>query len=213
LFEDFPQSEEEIALSVSLRLGLDDADPVRLDDLRNGPVGFGVRGVDVAAGGDVVVVLLQLGVVDDAAEFFLLLPPDEGVGDALDAGVGDEVLGVALFEDLAGVDEEDLALARLGLGLVQEQHDAGGGGVVEEVFRQVEHALDEVVVHEPLADGLFLVGAGIARAAGGGAGVEHDGGAALSFRLACMCCTQPQSAEDLPGKPAPAGKRSSSSLS
>jgi len=29
-----------------------------LDDLRNGPVDFGVAGVDVAAGGDVVVVLL-----------------------------------------------------------------------------------------------------------------------------------------------------------
>ncbi len=44
-------------------------------------------------------------------------------------------------EDLAGVDEEDLALALpavAGLGLVQDQHDAGGGGVVEEVFGQVE---------------------------------------------------------------------------
>ena len=92
--------------------------------------------------------------------------------------VRDEVLGVALFEDLAGVDEEDLALAVLRLGLVQEEDDARGGGVVEEVFGQVEDALDEVVVDEPLADGLFLVGAGIARSAGGGAGVEDDGGAA-----------------------------------
>ena len=33
------------------------------------------------------------------------------------------------------------------------------------------------------------------------------------LRLACMFWTQPQSAEDLPGKPAPTGKRSSSSLS
>jgi hypothetical protein len=64
-------------------------------------------------------------------------------------------------------------------GLVQEQHDARGGGVVEEILGQVEDALDEVLVDEPLADGLFLVGAGIARAAGGGAGVEDDGGAAL----------------------------------
>ncbi len=184
------------------------------DDLGDGPVGFGVAGVDVAAGGDVVVVFRKLGVIDDAAEFFLFLPPDEGVGDALDALVRDEVLGVALFEDLAGVDEEDLALSGLGLGPVEEEDDARGGGVVEEVFGQVEDALDEVVVDEPLADGFFLVGAGIARAAGGGAGVEDDGGAAGSgLRLACMCWTQPQSAEDLPGKPAPAGKRSSSSLS
>jgi hypothetical protein len=54
-------------------------------------------------------------VIDDAAEFFLFLPPDEGVGDALDACVGDEVLGVALFEDLAGVDEEDFSFPLFGL--------------------------------------------------------------------------------------------------
>jgi hypothetical protein len=135
--------------------------------------------VDVAAGGDIVVVFLELGEVDDAAEFFLFLPPDEGVGDALNAGLGDEVLGVALFEDLAGVDEEDPALPGLGLILVEKEDDAGGGGVVEEVLGQVEDALDEVVVDEPLADGFFLVGAGIARASGGGAGVEDDGGAAV----------------------------------
>jgi hypothetical protein len=105
-----------------------------LDDLRDGPVGFGVAGVDGAAGGDVVVVFLQLGVIDDAAEFFLLLPPDEGVGDALDAGVGDEVLGIALFEDLAGVAEEDLTLSGLGLIPVEEEDDAGGDGVLEEVL-------------------------------------------------------------------------------
>ena len=46
------------------------------DDLGNRPVGFGVAGVDVAAGGDVVVVLFQLGVIDDAAELLLLLPSD-----------------------------------------------------------------------------------------------------------------------------------------
>ncbi len=39
--------------------------------------------------------------------------------------------------------------------------------------------LDEVVVDEPLADGFFLVGAGIARAAGGGPGGEDDCGAAV----------------------------------
>lgn len=62
------------------------------DDLRNGPVSFGVAGVNVAAGGDVIVVLLQLGVIDDAAEFVLLRPLDQDLGDTLDACVGDEVL-------------------------------------------------------------------------------------------------------------------------
>ena len=46
--------------------------------------------------------------LDGAAELVLFLPPDEGVGDVLDAGLRDVVLGVALFEDLAGVDEENL---------------------------------------------------------------------------------------------------------
>jgi hypothetical protein len=90
--------------------------------------------VDVAAGGDVVVVPRKLGVIDDAAELLLFLPGDEGVGDALDACFRDKVLGVALFEDLAGVDEEDLTPPCLGLGLVQEKHDARRGGVVEEVL-------------------------------------------------------------------------------
>jgi hypothetical protein len=90
---------------------------------------------------------------------------------------GMKFLGSPFSKTWDGVDEEDLALARLRLGLVEEEHDAGGGGVVEEVFGQVENALDEVVVDEPLADGPFLVAAGIARSAGGGAGVEDDGGA------------------------------------
>ena len=147
------------------------------DDLPDGPVGFGVAGVNVAARGNVVVVLLELFEVDDAAEFFLFRPPNQGVSDTLNAGLGDEVLGVALFEDLAGIDEENLPLPSVGLVPVEKEDDAGGGGVVEEVLGQVEDALDQVVVDEPLADGFFLVGTGIARAAGGGPGVEDDGGA------------------------------------
>ena len=46
-----------------------------LHNLRKRTVGLRVAGVDVAAGGDVVVVFLQLRVIDNAAEFFLFLPP------------------------------------------------------------------------------------------------------------------------------------------
>ena len=148
-------------------------------DLRQRPVGFGFAGVDVSAGRDVVVVFLQLGVIDDAAEFFLFLPPYQSFGNAGDAFGRDEVLGVALLEDLAGVDEEDFSFSVPRLGFVEEEHDARGGCVVEEVFGQVEDALDEIVVHEPMADGFFLVGSHIAGAARGGAGVEDDGGATL----------------------------------
>ena len=132
--------------------------------------------------------------IDDAAEFFLLLPADEDVGDALDAVVRDEVLGIALLEDLAGIDEENLALPSLRLGGVQEQDDARGTGVVEEVFRQVEHALDEVAIDEPLADGFFLVVPGISRATGDGPGVPDHCGAAVGL----------EGGEDVLG-PAPVG--------
>src|SRR3989344_2457338 len=48
--------------------------------------------------------------------------------------------------------------------------DGRRGGVVEQVFRQVEHAFDEVLLHEPAAHVLFLVGVGVAAAARRGAG-------------------------------------------
>ncbi len=61
------------------------------------------------------------------------------------------------------------------LGSQCEVHDGSARAVH---FIGVKDALDEVVIDKPLADGLFLVGACIARATGGRAGVEHDGGAA-----------------------------------
>ena len=135
--------------------------------------------MDVAAGGDVVVVLLQLGVVNDAAEFFFFLPPDERVGDAVDAFGRDEVLGVALLEDLAGVDEENLTPPGFRLDFVEEEDDAGCAGVVEEVFGQIEDALDEVTVNEPLADFTLFVLVFVSRTSRSGSGIEQDSGSAL----------------------------------
>ena len=115
--------------------------------------------------------------IDDAAEFFFFLPFDQNLNDVIDALGRNEVFGVALLENPAGIHEEYFALPGFWLGLVEEQHNARGGGVVEEVFGQVEDALDEVMLNKPLADGFLLVGASVARAAGGGAGIEDDGGA------------------------------------
>src|SRR5690606_32478952 len=67
------------------------------------------------------------------------------------------VLGPALLEAAAGVEQDDLTLARGGLALGEHDDDAGGGGVVEEVLRQQDHAVDQVAVDEPLADVAFLV--------------------------------------------------------
>jgi hypothetical protein len=58
--------------------------------------------MNVATRGDVVVVLLQLGVIDNAAELVLFLPVDEDVGDTGDAIVGNEVLRIGFLEDPAG---------------------------------------------------------------------------------------------------------------
>ena len=149
-----------------------------LHNLRDGPVFLACAGVDVAAGRDVEVVLRNLLAGDDAAVFLHLAPRLEGVGDAGDGVLRDVVLRVALGEFGGGVEQEKFSFALLRLRLVQEEDDAGRGGVVEQVFRQIDDALDEVLLHEPAAHVLFLVGVRIAGAARGGAGVEHDGGAA-----------------------------------
>lgn len=52
--------------------------------------------------------------IDAAAEFVLFLPSNEGIGDALDTFIRNEVLGVAFFEELAGV----------GFGPVEKEDDA-----------------------------------------------------------------------------------------
>ena len=122
-----------------------------------------------------------------------------------DGFAGKIILRVALRELAAGIEQEEFASTILRLGLVEQDDDARRAGVVEEVLRQVDDAFDQVLLDEPAADVLFLVAVGVAGAAGGGAGVEDDGGPAVSLRLARMIWTQPQSAL-LPGKPAPFGK-------
>ncbi len=149
-----------------------------LNYLRNRPVLLTGAGMDVAAGGDVEVVLRNLVAGDDAAVFLHLAPRLEGIGDPGDGVLRDVVLRVALGELAAGVQQEKFPLALFRLRSVQEENDAGRAGVVEQVFRQVDDAFDEVLLHEPAAHVLFLVGVRIAGAARGGACVEHDGGAA-----------------------------------
>ena len=116
------------------------------------------------------------------------------------------------MNSLAGVEEEQFALPVLRLGLVQEQDDAGRGRVVEEIFRQVDHAFDQVLLDEPAADVFFLVRVCVPLTAGGGASVEHHGGAALSLQ-AGEDVLHPAPIGLAAGKARALGKRSSSSAS
>ena len=67
-------------------------------------------------------------------------------------------------EDVAGVDEED---AVVGLALIEEPERSREGDGVEHVRRQGEHAVDEIILDEGLAD----VGLGVACIKGG---IGHD---------------------------------------
>lgn len=131
--------------------------------------------MDVAARGDVEVVLRDFFESDDSAEFLFFPPGFERVGDAEDSVVGKIVFRVAFGELATGVEEEELAFAVVGLGLVEKENNAGGGGVIEKILWQINDAFDEVLFDEPFAHVFFFVGVRVAGAAGGGAGVEYDG--------------------------------------
>lgn len=94
--------------------------------------------------------------------------------DPLDTCSGDEVLRVPFFDNLAGIHEEQLVFAVLRFAPVQEEQDARGACVVEQIFRQVDNSLNEILLDEPLTDGPFLVLVGVTAATGGGAGVQND---------------------------------------
>jgi hypothetical protein len=123
----------------------------------------GVPGMDVAARGNIVVILCDLVASDDPAVFLDFLPGEERFANADDALPWDVVLRVPFNELAAGVEQEHLSGAILRFGAVQDNDDARGGGVVEQVFRQVDHALDEILLDEPFADLFFLVGIGVTR--------------------------------------------------
>ena len=66
--------------------------------------------MNVATGGNVVVIFAQFSVVNDAAEFFFFFPLSQRLYNTVNALAWNEVLRVAFLKNLAGVDEEYLAL-------------------------------------------------------------------------------------------------------
>ena len=116
--------------------------------------------------------LLQAGQV---GEMGFLPPGDKGIHDASDVVRRKFIIVRHLDALFGGVDEEGLAV---GLVLLQH-HDAGGNaGAEKQIAGQLDDAVDEVVVHQILAD-LFL----------GAAPVEYPGEAYDGRRaVGCQPC-------------------------
>ena len=72
-----------------------------------------------------------------------------------------------------------MSLRAAGLRLFSTTITPAAVGVVEEVVGQQDHAVDQIVIDEPLADVALLVLVLRARAARDRAGVEHDRRAAM----------------------------------
>ena len=70
----------------------------------------------------------------------------------MDIAVAEVVLGVGALEALAAIDEEDLLLQFCTFGLVNHEVAGGNAGSVEHVLRQLDDRLDDVGVHQVLAD-------------------------------------------------------------
>ena len=94
-------------------------------DFRNGTVGFGFAGMNIAAGRDVVVVLDNLGLVRNAAELVLFFPVQEGRGNPLKAVFRDVVLGVALAKTCEALTSNSLSFCASGLALLRKSRMPG----------------------------------------------------------------------------------------
>ncbi len=134
-------------------------------NLGQGAIFFSVAGMDVAAGGDVVVVFLQLGVIDEAAEFFHFTPIDEGVGNAPDALASGCSFGVTAWKALCSHSPKRLRCRSAGLALLRKSRMPRRAGVVKQIFRQIDDIADRVALHKPFTHLLFFVGGGVAGAA------------------------------------------------
>ena len=80
----------------------------------------------------------------DAGEAGFVLELLVGFDDALDVVVGEEALGAFAGDFVDGVDEQDSAFARLGLGRAADDDAGFHRRVVEEVRPKAEDAFDEV---------------------------------------------------------------------
>src|SRR5712692_289074 len=90
-------------------------------------------GLDVARRREVVVVLGDLFDAHGLDETLDVLASMKGGGDFLDGIVRDKVLRSPFLELAARVDQDDLASPVLWFLAIEDNDDAGGGGVVKKV--------------------------------------------------------------------------------
>ena len=160
------------------------------EDLPHQPIIVRLACVNVSAGRNIEVILLNLLAVDDARVPLHFLPSSERVGDATDSVLWNVVLRVALGEVATGVQQEEPILALLRLGLVMHDDDARRSRVVEEILRQVDDTFDQVLLDKPAADFFLFIRIRFAGATRSGTGVDNHGGAARWIKT-CENMLQP----------------------
>ena len=116
----------------------------------------GVLLLDVGGDGEVIILLGNFVVGDEGGEVRLVGAVKIGRQDRLDVGLGELVAVCDLDALLGRVQKQRMVIA---LGLFQH-HDAGRDRrAVEQVIRQLDDAVDEVVVDQVFADLLFRAAA------------------------------------------------------
>ncbi len=134
--------------------------------------GFG--GIDIARDVEVVVVGLEFGFGDEAAEVGEGEPPEDGIGDFFDVGGAEPVIFSFFDEAFGGIYDEEVAVLPL---LAEEEDDGGDAGAEENVGGQADDGFDVVIFDEVFADSAFFA------AAEENAVGEDDGHDAVRFEV------------------------------
>src|SRR3989339_614392 len=113
--------------------------------------------MNVAGRRYVVVVLDDFVFCDNLTKLINFFPFQEGVSYLFLTFFSDVVLRIAFLKFKRSIDQKYLVLPALWLILVEKQHYARRGGIVEQVFRQIQDSLNQILLDKPHPDGFLLV--------------------------------------------------------